>query len=195
MLEVATIFIEEAVSKEKFRCDLEACHGACCCIPGWRGAPLADGELAKIDEALPFASRFLGRRNLEVLDSAGPYEGRPGDYATMCVDDKECVFVYFDERRIARCSFERAFESGLTTWRKPLSCHLFPIRVRNHGSDVLHYEQIPECQPGRDRGEAEGAQLFEFLREPLTRLLGESWYAAFHEACTNSQGPTSAKNE
>lgn len=183
MLEIQAVRIDDDIRSEHFCCDLEKCHGACCCIAGWRGAPLADDELDALRAAVPFAARFLSEENLAVLKRDGAFEGRPGDYATVCVDDKECVFVYFDRGGIARCAFERAYEEGLTSWRKPISCHLFPIRARNHGHEVLHYEQIPECQAGRARGRAENIPLYEFLRDPLKRKYGASWYEEFREAC------------
>jgi hypothetical protein len=185
MFTIGTIHIDEAVTSVRFRCDLDVCHGACCCIAGWRGAPLVDEELPDLEAALPFARRVLDARNRTVIASQGAYEGRPGDYATMCVDDKECAFVYYDERRTARCAFENAYEVGLTTWRKPLSCHLFPIRIRSTDPEVLRYEEIPECHGGRQRGRLEDVALFDFLREPLTRLHGPSWYARLRNACTS----------
>lgn len=194
MIEIQAMRVEEPVTSAKFRCDLERCHGACCCIAGWRGAPLADAEIAEMRNAVPHATRFLSERNRTILAVKGAYEGRPGDLATVCVDDRECVFVYFDNRGIARCAFERAFEEGLTTWRKPISCHLFPIRVRNDGRDFLHYEEIPECQPARARGDAEHVAVYDFLREPLTRLYGAAWYAAFRDACTAASHDASTQN-
>ena len=92
------------------------------------------------------------------------------------------MFVYF-EAGVARCSFERAYEEGLTDWRKPLSCHLFPIRLRQFGKEFLRYEKIEECAPGRLKGETERIPLHEFLREPLIRRYGESWYRKFTEYC------------
>ncbi len=194
MLEIQAIRVDDAIRGENFCCDLEKCHGACCCIAGWRGAPVADSELDAMRKAVPFASRFLSDRNLEVLKTNGAYEGRPGDYATVCVDDKECVFVYFDPRGIARCSFERAFEEGLTSWRKPISCHLFPIRARGQEKETLQYEEIPECEAGRVRGKNEKIALADFLQTPLTRKYGASWYAAFHDACAGHDGPGATQN-
>ncbi|MGA9120214.1 MAG: DUF3109 family protein [Bacteroidota bacterium] len=194
MVEIGAILVDEAISKVRFRCDLEVCRGACCCIEGWRGAPLRDSELKEFEQAVPFASRFLSERNRAVIASLGAYEGRPGDFATTCVDDKECAFVFFDGRGIARCAFDKAFESGLTTWQKPISCHLFPIRVRNHGEEILQYEEIPECHGGRQRGRAEDVALFDFLREPLTRLNGTSWYASFRDACVRLAAPGDAED-
>ncbi len=195
MLEIEATRVDEAIRAEKFCCDLEKCHGACCCIAGWRGAPVADSEQADMKAAVPFASRFLSERNLAILRANGAFEGRPGDYATVCVEDKECVFVYFDPQGIARCSFERAYEEGLTSWRKPLSCHLFPIRVRDREKETLEYEQIPECAAGRIRGVAEDVPLYDFLASPLTRKYGASWYAAFHDACAGRIGPGATQNQ
>ncbi len=188
MLEIQAIRVDDAVRSAKFRCDLEKCHGACCCIAGWRGAPLADDEVEEMLRAVPLASRFLSASHRAVLDAEGAFEGRPGDYATVCVDDRECVFVYYDERRIARCAFERAYEEGLTTWRKPISCHLFPIRVRGDGRETLHYEEIPECRDARTTGVAENVPLYDFLESPLKRKYGSSWYAEFRKACVKNDG-------
>jgi hypothetical protein len=111
------------------------------------------------------------------------YEGVPGDFATTCINDRECVFAYFEDG-IARCSFERAFREEKSDWRKPLSCHLFPVRIRSFGRDVVRYEEIEECHAGRVRGREQEVPLREFLREPLIRRYGEEWYDAFIAYCT-----------
>jgi hypothetical protein len=116
------------------------------------------------------------------LTATGGVEGFSGNYATVCVKNRACVFVYFDGP-IARCSFERVFLEGRSTWRKPLSCHLYPIRVSSAGREYLRYDRIEECAPGRQRGQAEGVPLREFLREPLSRRFGESWWSSFNARC------------
>jgi hypothetical protein len=92
------------------------------------------------------------------------------------------VFVFFEDG-IAKCSFERAFEQGLTSWRKPISCHLFPIRIRHFGTDFLRYEIVDECAPGRLNGRLHEVKLHDFLREPLLRKYGTEWYAQFLDRC------------
>jgi hypothetical protein len=101
----------------------------------------------------------------------------------MCVDQQECVFVYLDDG-IAKCSFERAWQEGMISWRKPISCHLFPIRVHTMGRDFLRYVEIEECAGGRKHGSEEGVSLVEFLKEPLVRRYGEAWYSEFLAACS-----------
>jgi hypothetical protein len=183
MFVIGEAVIDEAAGRASFCCDLPACRGACCTLPGWRGAPLEDDEVLEIAKAFPVVRQFLGEKSLRAIASQGLTEGSPGDFATPCVDGQECVFVYFEDG-IARCSFERAYERGLTDWRKPLSCHLFPIRIRHIGKDFVRYEMIDECAPARRKGETEGVPLRDFLREPLVRRYGETWYRKFIEHCT-----------
>jgi hypothetical protein len=129
---------------------------------------------------------YLPERHIRTIESVGPVEGRLGDFATVCIGERECAFAYFDES-IARCGFERAFLDGQTRWQKPLSCHLFPIRVRRFGREFVRYEQIEECSGGRERGQKEQIRLYEFLRTPLVRKYGASWYQSFHDLCTTQK--------
>ena len=109
-------------------------------------------------------------------------EGASGSYVTSCIDNRDCVFVHYDGD-VAKCSLERAYEDGKTDWRKPLSCHMFPLRIRPFGKDFVRYEQINECQAGREKGSLEGVKLYDFLRVPLIRKYGEAWYGAFLNHC------------
>ena len=182
MFEIGEAVIDDDAGTVSFCCDLPSCHGACCTLPGGRGAPLEDDEVLEIEKAYPVARQFLGEKSIRAVASAGLTEGVSGDFATPCLDGEECVFVYF-EHGVARCSFERAFEHGLTDWRKPLSCHLFPLRILQYGKDFIRYQMIDECAPGRRKGETEKIPLREFLREPLVRRYGEAWYRKFIGEC------------
>jgi hypothetical protein len=174
--------IDDDVATAGFGCDLPTCKGACCVIAGARGAPLEDDEVLEIEKAYPHARAFLSERHVRAIELQGTYEGRAGDFATTCIDQKECVFVYFEDG-IARCSFERAYQDGKTDWRKPISCHLFPVRVRKFGKDFLRYEQLDECEAGRRLGSRQNVKLYEFLADALVRKYGKSWYAEFLEQC------------
>ena len=169
------MLMDDAV-QERFACDLGKCRGACCTLPGGRGAPLDDAEVAEIVRAFPAARKYLSDEHLRVIDAEGFVEGVPGSYATVCVDNRACVFVYEDGSGIARCALERAHLEGETAWRKPISCHLFPLRISSGTPAVVRYERIPECHPAIRRGEAENVPLHEFLEEALTRRFGASWY-------------------
>ena len=186
MVNLGKAMIEDAVMTERFACDLGRCKGACCTLPGGRGAPLDDSEVAELESAFPIVRKYLSDRNLAVIASQGMVEGSPGNYVTSCVDDKDCVFVLYEDG-IARCSLEKAYLAGEISWRKPVSCHLFPIRVSPGGSWV-RYEQISECDPGVVRGRAEDVPLYDFLREPLTRKFGVAWYDEFRKECLRRDG-------
>jgi hypothetical protein len=178
--------VDEEILTARFACDVRMCHGACCTLPGGRGAPLDDPEVAELERAFPAVRKHLTARSLAVIASDGMVEGTSGHFHTTCIDDKDCVFVLYEEG-IARCAVEKAFLAGEIGWRKPLSCHLFPVRVAKDGSRV-QYERIGECLPGLDRGMREEISLVDFLREPLTRRFGGAWYEEFRRECGLSAG-------
>ena len=188
MLLVDTIFVDEAIPRARFCCDLQSCKGACCTLEGGRGAPVEDTEVPLMMAAMPTAMAYLRPESLAELQRVGPLDGAAGNYATTCIDRRECVFVYFDEHQIARCAFERAYREGHTTWAKPVSCHLFPIRVHTFNQQVIRYEQIDECRPARMHGEMENVPLVDFLKEPLVRKFGDGWYARLHGETSTAAG-------
>lgn len=176
MFTILETIVDDALANTHFACDLGACAGACCTMPGGRGAPLLDSEVEEIEEATPAALRYLSERNRTELELNGGVEGRPGDYSTPCIDNRDCLFVYY-EGEVAKCAIERAYFNGETTFRKPISCHLFPIRIHDlFDSTFLHYEKISQCRPALTRGRADGVKLYIFLKEALVRAFGEEFY-------------------
>ena len=151
-------------------------------MPGGRGAPLEDHEVLELRKAYPVAKQYLSQRNIDFIKAQGMAEGFPGSYSTTCIENRDCVFVYYEDD-VAKCSLERAYEEGKTEWRKPISCHLFPVRVRSFGTDALRYEQVAECEAGRKLGKAEGVKLYDFLKVALIRKYGEEWYRSFVNFC------------
>ncbi len=182
MFIVGEAVIEASVARASFCCDLSVCKGACCCLAGGRGAPLEDDEVLELHKAFPFVRQYLSDKSIAVIERDGLVDGRTGDFATTCIDQYECAFAFFEEG-IAKCGFERAYLEGITDWRKPISCHLFPIRIRKFGNDFLRYEVMEECAGGRKRGETHDVKLHDFLKEPLIRKYGEGWYALFLDHC------------
>jgi hypothetical protein len=176
MIIVNDILIEEAVGTERFGCDLAQCKGACCTLPGGRGAPLLDEEKGLVERALPVVRKHLSARSLNEIELRGAVDGVRGSYATTCIDDRDCVFVVY-EGDVAKCSIEAAFLRGEYPWRKPVSCHLFPLRYSANGGGLLRYEAISECAPGRSKGKAEGIPLHEFLKDALIRRFGPEFYS------------------
>jgi hypothetical protein len=151
-------------------------------MPGPKGAPLLEEETAEIETAFPVIRKYLSKEHLQNIDERGLVERSGGDITTTCYRNRACVFVTYD-RGIARCAFETAYWKKEISWRKPLSCHLFPIRVDRGFLDHLRYQWIPECSSGVTRGRAESIYLSDFLKDGLTRLYGEAWYKEFTRVC------------
>jgi hypothetical protein len=183
--------IDIGIAKTDFACNLERCKGACCTMPGQRGAPLLDEEIEEIESAFPVISKYLSFRHKDTIEERGLVQGRKGDHTTQVVDRKACVFAIF-ENDIAKCAFEKAYLNSEISWRKPISCHLFPIRVGTTGPTTqLRFEELAECRPALERGAAEQIPLSNFLKTPLTRAYGEEWYQEFQAYCRNKKSENS----
>lgn len=169
------LLIQEQVLTASFSCDLKQCKGACCTMKGGAGAPLLEEEMAPLRASVASALPYLPERSRQWLEQNDPVTGPVGDRSVECLDEADCVFVYYDAD-IAKCGLEKAWFDGLSGFRKPLSCHLFPIRVANLGGPYLHYEVIDECEPGRALGQELGVPLVESLREALVRAYGQKLY-------------------
>jgi hypothetical protein len=183
MFAVDDILITDAVLDAPFACNLGACHGACCVI-GASGAPLEPEERAELEAALPVVEKDLRPEARAAIARDGVWvEEAHGEYATTCVDDAECVFVVYDGP-VAKCAIQKAYYAGRLGFEKPISCHLFPLRVEEYaGATVLNYEQIDLCRPAVTHGRRGGILLHDFLRAPLTRKFGAEWYERFRTAC------------
>ncbi len=186
MFEIRQSIIEDDIPHTCFACDLSACKGACCTIAGGTGAPLLDEELEQIKRSFPAIQSSLPPEHLEIIRQQGLVEGASGSYTTKCFNNRSCVFVFYQDG-VARCAFEKAFLEGKTGWRKPISCHLFPIRVSFGPIKHLRYERITECAPAVTRGQEEQIFLSSFLKDPLIRTFGASWYHDFQLACSKEQ--------
>lgn len=175
MILIDNILLEEEITEASFSCDLNKCKGACCTFPGKIGAPLQEEEINKLYENLENAKKYLSKKSIDYIDKHGFYEGSKYNYSTVCIDKKDCVFVYY-ENSVAKCAIEKAYFEGLSSFRKPISCHLFPIRVSTSGRKYLYYQNIPECKPAVKKGNSENVQLVNFSKDALTRAYGEEWY-------------------
>lgn len=183
MFAVGDVLVSDELLDAPFSCNLGACKGGCC-VQGDSGAPLEPEECAELEKVLPKVRSYLRPEAIRVIEETGVWEEvKPQQYATTCVDGAECVFVTY-EGSIAKCAIEKAYGQGKTTFRKPISCHLFPIRAEKFGQiEALNYEQIPLCRPAIKSGRHRNIMVLEFLREPLVRKYGEAWYEQFRVAC------------
>lgn len=179
MFVVDDVIISDDVVEAAFSCNLSACHGACC-VQGASGAPLTKAERQEVEAVLPIVKHRLRPEALKVIEKEGVWEElAPEHYVTTCVGDAECVFVRY-EGPVAKCTIQEAYHQGKVTFEKPISCHLYPIRVQQLGDfETLNYERIDICDPGRKHGIRNGIGLAEMLERPLVRKYGSDWYAQF----------------
>jgi hypothetical protein len=182
MFEIHQTIVEDSIPGIRFVCDISTCKGACCTLVGGVGAPLLNEEIEQLERSLPIIKSTLPQEHLETIAQYGLYEGEPSSYTTMCCNNRACVFVTYEDG-IANCAIEKAFTEGKLKWRKPLSCQLFPIRVDRGITERLRYERIPECDSALCCGERENIYLSSFLKEPLIRAFGFSWYKDFQLLC------------
>ena len=183
MIIVGNTLVSEDLFDQQFVCDLNACKGACC-IEGESGAPLEQDELLRIDENLEAVKPFMRQEGIQAMDKSGPYVvDDDGDFVTALVSKHgECVFVNFDEKGIAKCALEQAFNAGATNWKKPISCHLYPVRLAKLTEYVaVNYHKWQVCDPACACGKSLKVPVYKFLREPLIRRFGEDWFAELEE--------------
>jgi len=176
MLQIDDKIISFDVIEKKFVCDITKCKGLCC-IEGDSGAPLEDNEIDILIEAYPKVKPYLREISLKTIEEKGIYEiDFEGDKVTTLVDNKECVFIIFDNN-IAICAIEKAYFDKKIKFRKPISCHLYPIRVAKYKEfDAVNYDKNEICKSALENGKNLNVRLYDFLAEPLTRAYGETWY-------------------
>ncbi len=194
VIPIDNILLDESILQQPFLCDLKKCKGACCTVEGGDGAPLLDEEIPAIRQAIPAVLPLLNSEVRQIVEQQDFYEGKEGDWATRCIDDKDCVFVVY-EGAVAKCALEKAYFNGQTEFRKPISCHLFPIRVADFGGDYLYFERTSECQPAFDNGKDNDVHLFEMTREGLERLYGTEWYARLLEFAARGLKTSAGRKE
>jgi len=180
LIPVDEILINSEIAETRFSCELQKCKGACCTLESQYGAPLMPDEIAQIKEILPTAKEYLPREHREVIDEKGFYEIKHNEFFTRSLNNRACVFVFY-ENDVAKCSIEKAFLDGKINFKKPISCHLFPIRVSKFGGDVLRMEHFHQCLPAIDNGIKNDIKLVDFCRESLQRLYGKKWYLKLKE--------------
>ncbi len=178
MIQIGELLVSEDLFDMHFVCDLEACKGACC-VEGDAGAPLREDELNVLEEIQDLVRAFLPESGKVALDKGGAWViDEDGDYVTPLVDGMHCAYTVFTEDGKANCGIEMAWKAGKTTFQKPLSCHLYPIRVQKLAdTDALNYHSWSICKPACVCGSKLKLPLYKFLKEPLTRAYGAEWYA------------------
>ena len=177
VLQIDDTIISFDLFEERFVCDLVACKGACC-IEGDAGAPLEPGEIEKIREILPLIWDDLTETSKETITKQGvSYIDEENEPVTSIVNGRECVFTYTDDAGVCRCAIEKAYREGKTDFPKPVSCHLYPVRVQKYNDfQAVNYHKWSICSCAVDLGRKLKVPVYQFLKEPLVRRFGMLWY-------------------
>ena len=183
LIEVKDKVVSTQLFEKKFVCDLNACKGACC-IEGDSGAPLSFEEIDIIEEELEVIFPYMRPEGRAAVEASGVfYMDEDNEPVTTLVNGGECAFVYFDENNITKCSIEQAYLDGKTDFKKPISCHLYPIRLTHLADYVgLNYHKWPICAPACTCGSKLQVPAYAFLKDAIIRKFGESYFMQLHEA-------------
>lgn len=192
MFQIGDAIVGLDIIEECFLCDLSACKGECC-VEGESGAPLENEEVDVIEEILPHIWEYLSEEAQAVIKSQGvAYKDYDGDMVTSLVNGQECVFTYYDENDICKCAIEKAYKAKKIDFYKPVSCHLYPIRLQKYKEfTAVNYHRWRVCKAAVALGEKEGLKIYQFLKEPLIRQFGKEWY---DELCLVAEEYNKQKN-
>ena len=176
MLKIDNSVSSAEIFKKKFSCDIKKCKGACC-VHGDSGAPLEENEIEILKEGFPFVRPFMRQEAIEAIEMQGTsIVDSDGEQVTPLINNKECAYVVFQEG-IAKCAIEIAYDAKTISFQKPISCHLYPIRVTKYKDfEALNYHEWEICKPALELGKKKNIPLYIYLREPLIRKYGGQWF-------------------
>ena len=181
MIQIQQTLISDDIFEEEFICDLCRCKGQCC-VDGDSGAPITKEEYTEINEILPEIWDDLSPKAQELINEKGiAYTDYDGELVTSIINGEECVFTFFVENGVCKCAIDNAYREGRISVQKPISCHLYPIRLKEYEEfTAVNYNRWSICEPAVDLGRKNSVPLYRFLKEPLIRKFGEDWY---NEVC------------
>jgi len=189
MFQIGKTIISEDIIENDFVCNLSACKGICC-VEGDAGAPLEKEEIKKLEDIYETIQPFLRKEGIEAIEQQGTYiVTENGDLETPLVNGAECAYVTFDENNTAMCGIEQAYNKGVIDWKKPISCHLYPVRVEAYSDfAAVNYHRWPICDDACSLGKELQVPIYKFVKEALIRKFGEDWYAELEKTAKKIRG-------
>lgn len=184
MIEIDGKVLSRELFTESFVCDLAACKGACC-VEGDSGAPLTEKEVKKVEEIYPQVKPYLTMDGIESIEKQGtstvdPYDG---ESVTPLINNKACAYTVFDQNGTAKCGIEQAYREGAIDFQKPVSCHLYPIRITSYRKfDAVNYHKWGICDPARTCGAKLKVKVYHFCKSGLIRKYGKPFFEKIVEA-------------
>ncbi|CAA0154610.1 conserved hypothetical protein [Tenacibaculum maritimum] len=177
MFQLGKTIISEDIIKKDFVCNLSACKGACC-IDGDAGAPLEKEETDILEKIYPKVKPFLRKEGIQAIEEQGTWITSDfGELETPLIGDADCAYVIFDDKNTALCAIEEAYNQGIIDWKKPISCHLYPIRVQNYTEfSAVNYNKWKICNDACSLGKELQVPVYKFVKQALIRKFGQNWY-------------------
>lgn len=177
MFQLGKTIVSEDIIDKDFVCNLSACKGACC-IDGDAGAPLDEDETRILKDIYPKVKPFLRKEGIEAIEKQGTHiTSEFGELETPLINNADCAYVVFDEKNTALCGIEEAYNQGEIAWKKPVSCHLYPIRVKDYSEfSAVNYDKWDICNDACALGKELQVPVYKFVKEALIRKFGEDWY-------------------
>jgi hypothetical protein len=176
MIIIDDVLVSDEIKDIYFSCNLKACRGDCC-VEGDAGAPLEEEEISVLEDYLDEIIPYMTEEGIEAVKLTGVFDyDMDAEYVTTLVNNRECAFVYY-ENGIALCAIEKAWLDGKINFRKPVSCHLYPVRLDKVGDKIaVNYHRWSICAPALKAGRENGVPLYKYLKTPLERKFGKTWY-------------------
>lgn len=190
---IGEVLISDDIIREQFLCNLTACKGACC-WEGDLGAPLEPEERYTLEQIFEEIKPFLRPQGLATIKKEGlyTYDEDSGGYATPLIDGGPCAYMNYDEKGVAKCGIEQAYHAGKTDFKKPISCHLYPVRAavdERVGLQRLNYDRWEICSAACELGKQQQLPVYRFLKEALIRKFGADFYEELDAAAKNLSLP------
>ncbi len=178
MIQLGKTLVSEDIIEKDFVCNLSACKGVCC-VDGDAGAPLEASELQILKDIYPKVKPFMREEGIREIEKQGEYTvSEDGEYETTLINGRDCAYVIFDENETALCAIEEAYNQGEVDWKKPISCHLYPIRVQEYSEfAAVNYHKWQICDDACTLGKELQVPIYKFVKQALVRKFGEDWYA------------------
>lgn len=177
MIKIGEVLVSDDIRDKEFVCNLTKCKGACC-VEGDYGAPLEDEELEKLKEIYPHVKPYLTKKGIKAIEEQGTHVlDDDGDFSTPTIGGKECAYSIYDEKGVLKCGIEQAYNDDKIKWKKPISCHLYPIRItKKKNFEAVNYHKWTICSPACSLGKELQVPLYKFLKDALVRKYGQPWY-------------------
>ncbi len=186
MIQIGKTLVSEEIIEKEFVCNLSACKGQCC-IDGDAGAPLEEKELQIMRDIYPKVKPFMRKEGIIEIEKQGVYTtNENNEHETPLINNADCAFVIYDDKKVALCAIEEAYNQGEIEFKKPVSCHLYPIRVQDYSEfSAVNYNKWSICDDACTLGAELQVPTYKFVKQALVRKFGEDWYEELEKFAEN----------